>query len=112
MRTPEGLQRARKARWQHGYYSAEAKATRAEGRAPIRPREWPSQNRRTSGSSPGNQVARLPALSKVRAPLDRDRAAPARPKPTREAEGGLPFAALAISEEVWHRLGAFGRPAP
>jgi hypothetical protein len=35
-RTPEGLERARKARWQHGYYSAEAKATRAEGRALIR----------------------------------------------------------------------------
>jgi hypothetical protein len=35
-RTPGGLERARKARWRHGYYSAEAKAQRAEGRALIR----------------------------------------------------------------------------
>jgi hypothetical protein len=35
-RTPEGLERARKARWQHGYYSAEAKAQRAEGRGILR----------------------------------------------------------------------------
>jgi hypothetical protein len=34
-RTPEGLERARKARWRHGYYSAEAKATRRESRALI-----------------------------------------------------------------------------
>jgi hypothetical protein len=35
-RTPEGLERARKARWRHGYYSAEAKAERAEGRQALR----------------------------------------------------------------------------
>ena len=34
-RTPEGSERARKARWKHGYYSAEAKAKRAEGRRAI-----------------------------------------------------------------------------
>jgi hypothetical protein len=34
-RTPEGLERARKARWRHGYYSAEAKRARAEARALI-----------------------------------------------------------------------------
>ena len=34
-RTPEGLERSRKARWRHGYYSAEAKATRRESRALI-----------------------------------------------------------------------------
>jgi len=27
-RTPEGLERSRKANWKHGYYSAEAKAMR------------------------------------------------------------------------------------
>src|SRR5215204_7542738 len=31
-RTPEGLKRSRKARWKHGYYSAEAKAARSEAR--------------------------------------------------------------------------------
>jgi hypothetical protein len=35
-RTPEGLDRARRARWKHGYYSAEAKAARAEGRQTLR----------------------------------------------------------------------------
>jgi hypothetical protein len=30
--TAEGLERSRKARWQHGYYSAEAKAERQEAR--------------------------------------------------------------------------------
>jgi hypothetical protein len=29
-RTPEGLERSRKARWRHGYYSAEAKAERQQ----------------------------------------------------------------------------------
>jgi hypothetical protein len=35
-RTPEGLERARKAPWRHGHYSAEAKAARAEGRRVVR----------------------------------------------------------------------------
>jgi hypothetical protein len=35
-RTPEGLERARKARWRHGYYSAEAKAIRRESRKCLR----------------------------------------------------------------------------
>lgn len=30
--TAEGLERSRKARWQHGYYSAQAKAERQEAR--------------------------------------------------------------------------------
>jgi hypothetical protein len=29
-RTPEGLERSRKANWKHGFYSAEAKAERRE----------------------------------------------------------------------------------
>lgn len=32
-RTAEGLERSRKARWQHGYYSAQSKAERQEARA-------------------------------------------------------------------------------
>jgi hypothetical protein len=35
-RTPEGLMRSRRARWKHGYYSAEAKAERADARATMR----------------------------------------------------------------------------
>ena len=35
-RTSEGAERARKARWQHGYYSAEAKSQRAEARQGLR----------------------------------------------------------------------------
>jgi hypothetical protein len=35
-RTPEGLERARKARWQHGYYSAEAKTALREAREALR----------------------------------------------------------------------------
>jgi hypothetical protein len=35
-RTPEGLERSRKARWQHGLHSADAKAARAEGRQAVR----------------------------------------------------------------------------
>src|SRR5918998_3570649 len=35
-RTAEGLERSRRARWRHGYYSAEAKAERREARAAIR----------------------------------------------------------------------------
>ena len=31
-RTPEGLERSRKANWKHGYYSADAKAERQEAR--------------------------------------------------------------------------------
>jgi hypothetical protein len=31
-RTPEGLERSRTARWQHGYYSAQAKRERVEAR--------------------------------------------------------------------------------
>jgi hypothetical protein len=34
-RTPEGLARSRRSNWKHGYYSAEAKATRRESRALI-----------------------------------------------------------------------------
>jgi hypothetical protein len=35
-RTPEGLARSRRARWKHGFYSAEAKAAEREVRARIR----------------------------------------------------------------------------
>ena len=35
-RTPEGLQRSRRARLVHGYYTAEAKAARAEVRRTMR----------------------------------------------------------------------------
>ena len=35
-RTPEGLERSRRARWQHGLYSAEARAIRQEARALLR----------------------------------------------------------------------------
>jgi hypothetical protein len=35
-RTPEGLERVRKARWKHGHYSKEAKAARREGREAMR----------------------------------------------------------------------------
>ena len=35
-RTPEGLERSRTARWKHGHYSAEARATRQEARALLR----------------------------------------------------------------------------
>ena len=35
-RTPEGLERSRKARLVHGYYTAEAKASRAEARHTMR----------------------------------------------------------------------------
>jgi hypothetical protein len=35
-RTPEGLERARKARWKHGHCSAEAKAARREAREAVR----------------------------------------------------------------------------
>jgi hypothetical protein len=34
-RTPEGLERSRRANWKHGYYSREAKAERSRGRAAI-----------------------------------------------------------------------------
>jgi hypothetical protein len=40
-RTPEGLARSRRSNWQHGYYSAEAKAERAEARASLQElRQW------------------------------------------------------------------------
>jgi hypothetical protein len=35
-RTVDGLERARKAPWRHGHYSAEAKAARAQGRQAAR----------------------------------------------------------------------------
>ena len=35
-RTTGGLERSRKARWVHGYYSREAKADRAQGRLVVR----------------------------------------------------------------------------
>ena len=35
-RTPEGLERSRRARFVHGYYTAEAKAARAEARRTMR----------------------------------------------------------------------------
>ena len=35
-RTPEGLERSRRARLVHGYYTAEAKASRAEARRTMR----------------------------------------------------------------------------
>jgi hypothetical protein len=35
-RTPEGLERSRRAGWRHGYYSAEAKAARAVARLKLR----------------------------------------------------------------------------
>lgn len=35
-RTPEGLKSSRRARWKHGYYSARAKAERADARATMR----------------------------------------------------------------------------
>jgi hypothetical protein len=34
-RTPEGLERSRRANWKHGYYSHEAKAERSRARAAI-----------------------------------------------------------------------------
>jgi hypothetical protein len=34
-RTPEGLERSKRARWKHGYYSREAKAERLRVRAAI-----------------------------------------------------------------------------
>ena len=38
--TPEGLERSRRARWQHGYYSAEAKAERREALLALRLLRW------------------------------------------------------------------------
>ena len=35
-RTPEGLERSRKAAWKHGHYSAEAKAARRKARQQSR----------------------------------------------------------------------------
>jgi hypothetical protein len=35
-RTPEGLERSRRAKWKHGYYSAEARFARHEARKSIR----------------------------------------------------------------------------
>jgi len=35
-RTPEGLERSRKARWQHGFYSAEAREQRRKARETAR----------------------------------------------------------------------------
>src|SRR5258705_6005060 len=35
-RTPEGLERSRRARWKHGFYSAESRNTRREARDLIR----------------------------------------------------------------------------
>src|SRR5688572_18786118 len=35
-RTPEGLERSRKANWKHGYYTAEEKAARRDARQSIR----------------------------------------------------------------------------
>ena len=35
-RTPEGLERSRRARWQHGHFSAEARAARKQARALVR----------------------------------------------------------------------------
>jgi hypothetical protein len=34
-RTPEGLERSKRANWKHGYYSREAKAERSRVRAAI-----------------------------------------------------------------------------
>jgi hypothetical protein len=34
-RTPEGLERARKSRWKHGFYSGEAKAARRQARESL-----------------------------------------------------------------------------
>src|SRR5215831_1335887 len=34
-RTPEGLERSKRARWKHGYYSREAKAERSRVRAAV-----------------------------------------------------------------------------
>jgi hypothetical protein len=39
-RTPEGLERSRKARWKHGRYSQEAKAERARVRAALLAIRW------------------------------------------------------------------------
>ena len=39
-RTPEGLERSRRARLVHGYYTAEAKASRAEARRTMRALQW------------------------------------------------------------------------
>jgi hypothetical protein len=39
-RTPEGLERSRKARWKHGRYSQEAKAERARVRAAVLAIRW------------------------------------------------------------------------
>ncbi len=38
--TCEGLERPRKANWQHGHYSAQAKAERAEARLTMRTLRW------------------------------------------------------------------------
>ena len=35
-RTPDGLERSRKANWKHGYHSREAMAQRQEARATVR----------------------------------------------------------------------------
>jgi hypothetical protein len=35
-RTPEGLERTRRANWKHGYYTAEEKAARRKGRQAVR----------------------------------------------------------------------------
>ena len=35
-RTPEGLERSRRANWKHGYYSAKAEAARRDARQSIR----------------------------------------------------------------------------
>ncbi len=38
--TCEGLERSRKARWQHGHFSAQAKAERADARETMRALRW------------------------------------------------------------------------
>ena len=42
--TCEGLERSRKANWQHGHFSAQAKAERADARETVRALRWLLQN--------------------------------------------------------------------
>src|SRR4051812_3489374 len=68
--TVEGLERSRKAGWKHGYYSAEAKAARAEARATVRalaalmPLSLNGPRSRKEGAGDSSTIRAAPAARK------------------------------------------------
>ena len=73
-RTPEGLERSRRANWKHGYYSREAKAERSRLRAAILVLRYAPRQRCTVSAFAGRHIASVAVSdrrgrSKEKAPL-------------------------------------------